>query len=81
MPIYEYTCSNCNSEFELLIRGQGKAQEQAKCPSCGTTRLTKSMSVPAAHSSGNSGSDDFPCQSGPFHCENGQCGGGMCGMN
>ena len=46
MPIYEYTCKDCGSDFELLIRGE----EKPVCPSCGKTHLTKSFSVPAAHS-------------------------------
>jgi len=49
MPIYEYTCQDCGSEFELLIRGS----EKPVCPSCGRQRLTKSLSVPAAHTAGS----------------------------
>lgn len=42
MPIYEYTCKDCGSDFELLIRGD----EKPVCPSCGKKHLTKSLSVP-----------------------------------
>ncbi len=45
MPIYEYTCGKCASEFELLLRGG----ERATCPSCGGDELEKLLSVPAAH--------------------------------
>ncbi|MGA2033537.1 MAG: zinc ribbon domain-containing protein [Thermoguttaceae bacterium] len=45
MPIYEYVCDDCHIEFEALIRGA----EKPACPSCGGEHLTKSMSVPAAH--------------------------------
>ena len=45
MPIYEYICDDCGHEFEVLIRGA----EQPVCPSCGQSRLTKQLSVPAAH--------------------------------
>ena len=72
MPIYEYTCKDCGSDFELLIRGA----EKPVCPSCGKTRLTKSFSVPAAHSGHET--SELPCRSGA--CDMGQCGGGMCGM-
>ena len=33
MPIYEYTCGKCGSEFELLIRGEG---EHANRPAQGS---------------------------------------------
>jgi putative FmdB family regulatory protein len=73
MPIYEYTCKDCGSDFELLIRGA----EKPVCPSCGKTHLAKSFSVPAAHSA--SETKELPCGSpgcGMAH----QCGGGMCGL-
>ena len=72
MPIYEYTCKDCESDFELLIRGE----EKPVCPSCGKTRLTKSFSVPAAHS--GSEKKELPCREAG--CGMGQCGGGLCGM-
>ena len=71
MPIYEYTCKDCGSDFELLIRGA----EKPVCPSCGKTRLTKSFSVPAAHSA--SIAKELPCREAG--CGMGQCGG-MCGL-
>jgi putative FmdB family regulatory protein len=45
MPIYEYACTDCGHEFEELVRGD----EQPVCPSCGTDRINRQMSVPAAH--------------------------------
>jgi putative FmdB family regulatory protein len=72
MPIYEYTCNDCGSEFELLIRGE----EKPACPSCGRKRLTKSLSVPAAHT-GGSKEPACPVQSS---CPNQGCSGGRCGM-
>ncbi len=72
MPIYEYTCKDCGSDFELLIRGE----EKPVCPSCGKRHLTKSFSVPAAHSA--TSVQELPCREAG--CGMGQCGGGMCGM-
>jgi len=44
MPLYEYTCSKCRKDFELLVRGSQVPQ----CPECGNKKLTRQMSVPAA---------------------------------
>ncbi|MBM3119039.1 MAG: zinc ribbon domain-containing protein [Chloroflexi bacterium] len=33
MPIYEYSCPDCNCKFELL-RSINKANEDASCPRC-----------------------------------------------
>jgi putative FmdB family regulatory protein len=74
MPIYEYTCKKCENEFELLIRGA----EKAACPECGSARLEKRFSVPAAHTGGSGsqlpvcGADDAPT-CGPGYCRTGQC--------
>ena len=48
MPIYEYICHDCGDEFEVLVRNG----EKPTCPSCGRERLTKKLSVPAAHVAG-----------------------------
>jgi putative FmdB family regulatory protein len=34
MPIYEYYCSRCKKEFEL-IRPMPRMEDPAACPSCG----------------------------------------------
>ncbi|MBC8290334.1 MAG: zinc ribbon domain-containing protein [Planctomycetes bacterium] len=44
MPIFEYQCEDCSSEFELLVN----SSETPECPSCGTDRLSKLFSAPAA---------------------------------
>ena len=35
MPIYEYHCSKCGQDFELM-RPFSQADEPAPCPSCGS---------------------------------------------
>jgi putative FmdB family regulatory protein len=41
MPIYEYACHSCGSEFETLVRGS----DVPDCPSCHSTDLEKKLSV------------------------------------
>jgi len=48
MPLYEFVCQNCSREQELLVRDE----QSQRCESCGSTRLTRLLSVPAAHSVG-----------------------------
>lgn len=61
MPLYEFVCQQCHREQELLVRGE----EQPQCQSCGSGRLTKLLSVPAAHSSQGSEGPDFSNPPGP----------------
>jgi putative FmdB family regulatory protein len=74
MPIYEYNCSACDSQFELLVRGS----EKPACPECGSKKLEKQLSVPAAHTAAAKSSlpmCDSPMSGG---CGLPQCGGGSC---
>ena len=73
MPIYEYTCDKCRSDFELLVRGG----EDPECPQCGSTRLAKQFSVPVAHSGV---SKDLPICGAPAPgaCGMPDCGSGGC---
>jgi putative FmdB family regulatory protein len=71
MPLYEYSCPNCQSQFELLIRGN----EQPECPHCHSTHLEKLLSVPAAHTA--SGRDLPMCEPAS---RDGTCGLPQCGM-
>lgn len=44
MPIYEYTCKECDSQFEKLVRSM-TASVEIKCPHCGGTHVKKDWSV------------------------------------
>jgi putative FmdB family regulatory protein len=73
MPLYEYVCQECDTEFELLIRGG----EKPICPHCESTKLTKLLSVAAGHVSDRSSAGGDMPEGG---CGLPQCGMGGCGM-
>ena len=41
MPIYEYSCSKCGDDFELLVF----KSDEPVCPNCGSKNLQKKMST------------------------------------
>jgi putative FmdB family regulatory protein len=75
MPIYEYTCQSCQSEFELLV---GPSSGKPGCPDCGSKKVQKKFSTFAAHLP----SDSMPaCAEGACPGSGGRtspCGGGKC---
>jgi putative FmdB family regulatory protein len=42
MPLYEYTCKDCEHTFETLVFGS----EKVECPECESGNLEKLLSVP-----------------------------------
>jgi len=47
MPIHEYTCDACGEAFEHLRAGDA-SNKGAKCPKCGSRKLSRRISVFAA---------------------------------
>jgi putative FmdB family regulatory protein len=43
MPLYEYTCRQCEHTFEELVFGN----ETVTCPQCRTPEVERQLSVPA----------------------------------
>jgi putative FmdB family regulatory protein len=43
MPLYEYSCRQCEHTFEALVFDG----EKVECPACQSTRLERLLSVPA----------------------------------
>ena len=75
MPLYEYTCTDCQDDFELLLL----RDEKPECPSCGGQKLEKHFSVPAAHTRRGS----LPVCEAPATfggCGMPRCGAGTCQM-
>ncbi|MBL7191434.1 zinc ribbon domain-containing protein [bacterium] len=61
MPIYEYICRDCGSEFEELTLS---AEEKPDCPACGSDSVDKKLSAFASCSIGgnfNAGSSQANC--------------------
>ena len=76
MPLYEYVCQDCQTQAELLVQGS----QQPECPTCGSAKLSKQFSVPAAHVSGGAPLPVYSPQMTGGGCGLPQCGSGRCGM-
>ena len=61
MPIYEFNCEDCNKDSEILVRFS-EWKGHAKCPSCGSVKLEKKLSVFAASTSEGSSAEIPPVQ-------------------
>jgi putative FmdB family regulatory protein len=63
MPIYEYRCADCKKKVSVFFRSFSAVdQEQARCPICNGTHLTKMVSkvrVLRGSLSSGSGDDNF----------------------
>jgi putative FmdB family regulatory protein len=66
MPLYEYTCQECQNRFEVLQR-IGEGAEGVQCPECDSDDIEKEFSTFASAS--DSGGMSFGGGSGA-------CGGG-----
>ena len=76
MPIYEFSCRECTTTFEELVR-MGSTGEGLHCPACGGGQVQKKMSTFYGRSSSAGGAT----QSVGGHSCN--CGGncGSCGSS
>ena len=79
MPIYEYHCGACQAKFDKM-RPMSAADDQVKCPECGSPRTTRALSV-VAIASADGGSKSSPGASSDGGPMCGRCGGpGPCAM-
>lgn len=65
MPIYEFTCNECNNRFETLVLN---SREKPQCPNCHSEKLEKMIS---AHAIGRSSPEAPACA--PSACGTGAC--------
>jgi len=80
MPIFEYSCDDCGTKFEKLLRRTTEAND-VRCPSCGQEHLTTEYSTFAAHAKSAGAQQAKPADCGAGMCGSGPCQSGMCGMN
>jgi putative FmdB family regulatory protein len=71
MPIYEFHCTGCEKDSEVLVRSSN--WQGTKCPHCGSTKLAKKFSVFASSIAGEGGAEPS-CTGVPSSC--GMCGTG-----
>ena len=69
MPIYEYHCTHCEKDFEL-IRKFSEADQPAQCPQCSHSGMQRKLSVCFSSKTGESGSVSTSSCSG---CSGGNC--------
>ena len=74
MPIYEYRCEACGTDFERLLR---RSDEQVACD-CGSEKVTRRLSVFAPHVASGSRSKSSGAP-GPA-CKTCELAGGGCGL-
>jgi len=83
MPIYEYHCSDCDRSVEVLVRAGH--DEDAECPGCRGSRLTREMSVFAARGGDSNGvaaaAQAIASNGGGRPSGGGGCCGGGCGCH
>lgn len=79
MPIYEYTCNNCKTKFEILHKSTSKVDELI-CPNCNSTNIKKMLSVFSASTNSSNNYNSY-CSDGNCIDTSSCCNNGMCGLN
>lgn len=79
MPIFEYKCTECNSNYDVFHKTKEK-EEDVICPSCSSKSHIKMMSTFSSVMSSGSSSG---CEGGSCGMPSygGGCANGMCGLN
>lgn len=80
MPLYEYFCSGCNNQFEILVRAAGSLSQPA-CPDCGSREVRKLLSLVAARSNRGGTAPANQVDQPTTASYGGGCGCGSCGCH
>lgn len=59
MPLYEYHCSDCESDFERIVFASDK--DPVECPHCSATNTERLLSVFSANPGKGDGSMGSSC--------------------
>lgn len=51
MPLYEFQCTECQDDFEELVRSSAAINE-VKCPQCGSEHVRRKVSLFASKGGG-----------------------------
>ncbi len=78
MPIYEYSCSACEEDFEELVFS---STATVPCPECGSEDVARKVSVFAFKSTGSERPSASSASSGCSGCSSGSCSGGCSGCS
>ncbi len=77
MPVYDYKCRKCGTEFEKFLRSL-TAASTVKCDKCGSSQVTKLVTCCAISSGGKSESAGASSSSSHSHscgsCSTHNCG-------
>ena len=66
MPIFEYTCRDCEQQFEILVLS---TREKISCPKCHSQQVNKQLSVFAVPAAGaDSEPNGGACTGTPQSC-------------
>ncbi len=71
MPLYEYRCSGCGRNFELL-RKMDEADNGLECPECRSTAVSRQLSTFAPRM-GSPAAQVAPCGAPGGACAGGRC--------
>jgi putative FmdB family regulatory protein len=58
MPLYEYRCKECGTDFEKMVRFS-EADQLPACPRCQSSQTHKKLSTVASFGSNDSGSSGY----------------------
>lgn len=70
MPIYEYTCAKCSTDFDHLAKSMADHNATVPCPECGSPKTTRRLSICAVKA-------ENPADGSSSHAHNTTCGCGI----
>ncbi len=75
MPMYEYECKACGSDFDML-RSMSQSDDDITCLHCGSPKILRKLSLFASHSK-----DGLSASASSAFAGGDSCSTGMCGCN